>query len=74
MIKNKIYWNQSKESNYDTIEEIEEENPNFFNDDKAKEDFVFTGYEVDCDVEIHPDGRVFATHFMGVKLERKVEI
>ena len=74
MIKNKIYWHQSKESNWNTIDKIEEDHPNFFNDDEAKNNFIYTGYEVECDVEIHPDGRVFATHFMGVELKERVEI
>ena len=74
MIKRKMYWHSSKSTNSYEICEIEEKHGNFFEDEKAEENFIYTGYEINCDVEVHPDGSVFATHFMGKKLSERVRI
>ena len=71
IIKTRLYWHTSKESNLDILEELGEENDISHIDEG---DFVYTGYEVFADVEIGNDGRVYATHFMDKKLEEKVEI
>ena len=71
----RFYWHSSKESNWETIYDLEpEDGIVFFKNEEARNNFVYTGYEVHCDAEIHDDGRVFATHFMGVKLPQKVQI
>lgn len=38
------------------------------------QEFMYTGYEVVIDIEIDNKGQAWATHFMGVKLERRVRI
>lgn len=74
ILKKTIYFHNSKEDNDGMIMDIEEDDPNFFTNEQAKHDFLYTGCEIDVDCEIHPDGKVFATHLMGKKLEEKVEI
>ena len=73
-IKQTIYWHSSKEDNYCKIEDIEDDHPHFFDGDEAKQNFIYTGYEVECETEIHPNGEVFVTHFMGIELKEKVRI
>lgn len=67
MLKTKLYCHSNKESMYDKGEELGLS-------DEALDNFIYTMYEVEFDVEIDESGNAYATHLNGVKLERPVEL
>jgi hypothetical protein len=63
----KIYLHSSKEEMRDNGEELGLT-------EKQLEKFIYTGYEVSLDIEVDETGTAWATHCMGVKLEKKVKV
>jgi hypothetical protein len=72
-VKMKYYLHGGKEDNWEMLEENEQLLSLQLNEN-AKREYVYTGYEVDFDVEVFRDGKVFATHVNGVELEKPVRI
>lgn len=72
-IKQKIYLHRSKEDNYYLMGEIEDNHGDVLDDD-AQRTLAYMGYEVSMNVLINQNGKTYATHLNGVKLEQPVEI
>ncbi len=63
----KIYLHGTKEGMWEQGEELGLTKSQLQN-------FIYTGYEVEINIEIDNTGQAWATHVQGVKLERKVKV
>lgn len=74
MVKRKYYLHgPGKDGNWEALEE-DEDLMSLKMSEEAKRTYIYTGYEVELDVEVYRNGEVYATHVNKVKLEKPIRI